>query len=327
MLKKKISRAEQERIAKNAGVPVAQGVAHLNGGKKIPAKRSLLVLAIAAALSACGAGMNDAQAQAMTLAANGIEIKTCAHDAGAQCSLTLRGKQYVDDFDHGRQWQSAIVYDGKGEALNPTEAGGAYDGPTPNPSSSVFENGKVIGGTLLTSGIRMGYWYPVGGERLSDNKVSKYVKIGLPGLPNVISYQIVFTRPAEEKHSFGQYEVLTGYMPPDFSKFYTLDVRNGARYVQELEDGPGEQNKPVILCTADHQHCAGAYSPTLPQPAYINEAGYGRWRFKGERVVKWNMVYRFPNPAAYQAFQVYAIVGTLDEVTLQMRELHRQVGQ
>jgi len=44
-----------------------------------------------------------------------IKIKTCAHDAGAICSLTWRNKEFVDDFDHGRQIQSALVYDRLGE--------------------------------------------------------------------------------------------------------------------------------------------------------------------------------------------------------------------
>lgn len=263
------------------------------------------------------------------ISAGGLTLKTCRHDAHATCSVSLRGKEYIDDHDHGRQLQSAVT-NGIGERYNPTEAGAAfwYDGINPNPSSSVMEHGVVIENTLHTV-VRMAYWNPVNGVRVSENKVRKDVKIGAFGLPNVIDYRVTFYRPAEEKWTFGQYEALTGYMPPDFNTFYTLDLANRARYAEPLADGNEqigyEQHKPVIMCTEDSQHCMGIYSPQLPQERYKNEAGYGRWRFKNEKVVKWNAVFRFDNPAAYQVFQLYVLVGTQDEVIMQMRQLHNVV--
>lgn len=52
-----------------------------------------------------------------------IALSTCDHDAGAICSLTWRRKQFIDDYDHGCQLQSAVSFDGRGESENPTEAG------------------------------------------------------------------------------------------------------------------------------------------------------------------------------------------------------------
>jgi hypothetical protein len=46
-----------------------------------------------------------------------------------------------------------------------------------------------------------------------------------------------------------------------------------------LDDGPGEQAFPVALATANGSHAMGVYSAE-PSP------GYGRFRFKAERVNK-----------------------------------------
>lgn len=37
-------------------------------------------------------------------------IRTCDYDAGAICSLTWNGQQFIDDYDHGRQLQSAVTF-------------------------------------------------------------------------------------------------------------------------------------------------------------------------------------------------------------------------
>lgn len=284
-----------------------------------------LALAFIATLAACGGG--NANAAPLQISNNGITISTCDHDAGAICSLIWNGKQFIDDHDHGRQLQSAVSYDYKGENFNPTEAGASIytDGVNPRPSSSEMTSGMVVQNHLLTT-VQMAYWNPVKGVKKSDNKMSKMVSVGMPQLPNVINYRVTFTRPYEEKHTFGQYEVLTGYMPAEFSSFLTLDVKDDAWTPQYVSDGPGEQKAPIILCTSDHQYCMGVYSPLLPQTAYA-DAGYGRWRFVADKVVKWNAVFRFDNPSAYQTFQMYVLVGTLDQVTVQMRTLHKQLNE
>lgn len=274
-------------------------------------KRFALLAAMLLALSGA------AQAQDFTLAGHGITIRTCAHDAGAVCSVTWAGKEFIDDYDHGRQLQSAISYDGKGENWNPTEAGASIytDGRNPRPSSSLFRAGGVIGSTLYTN-IQMAFWNPVAGRTRSDNIVAKDITIPAPG---VIKQLITFSRPAEEAHEFGQYEVLTGYMPAEFGAFYA--IKDGVP--QALDDGPGEQPHPVVMCTLDAQHCMGAVTAGLPQANYP-DAGYGRWRHVRDGVVKWNVVFRHKNPAAYQRYTVYVLVGTLESVTANIVALEAQ---
>jgi hypothetical protein len=105
-------------------------------------------------------------------------------------------------------------------------------------------------------------------------------------------------------------------MPETFKLFFTWDGYS----LTELSDGPGEQPTPIIFCQENKEHCMGIYSPMLPQKEYINEAGYGRWRHKGDKVVKWNAVFRFNNPAAYQSFQMFVFVGNIEDVKANMKK-------
>lgn len=293
-------------------------------------KRAVIALAASLILTACGAGMEELPVAATTVPQKqtaaavqqsapalpppgmeisdfGITIRTCDHDANAICSFKRGGIEHIDDHDHGRQLQSAVSYDNLGENFNPTEAGASFwtDGINPHPSSSVPIAASLIQNQIFTT-TQMAYWNPVKGVKLSQNNVRKHVKILSA---NVVSYNVTFTRPAEETHTWGQYEALTGYMPGTFSSFYR--VVGGA--AQPMSDGPGEQQYPVILCRPAGDYCMGIYSPQLPQPSYANEAGYGRWRFINEGVTKWNAVFRMANPAPYQSFQLYVVVGTLAE--------------
>jgi hypothetical protein len=53
---------------------------------------------------------------------------------------------------------------------------------------------------------------------LSRHIVSKRVRIGYKQLANVIDYEVTFTVPEGERHTYAQFEALTGYMPADHIK-------------------------------------------------------------------------------------------------------------
>jgi len=255
-----------------------------------------------------------------------ITIQTCDHDAGAICSLTWRGKEFINDNDHGRQLQSASSFDYLGESFNPTEAGAEvpYNGVNPSPSSSCLQ-GKWTTSNALATQTKMAFWKPVGGSLQSNHILNKQVTIGAFGLPHVIQYLTHFSIPANESHTHGVFEVVTGYMPADFSQFWTFDVKGGG-ILAPLGDGPGEQNLPIIFSTSDSDGgwAMGIYSPSSPQPSYPG-LGYGRWRFGPENVVKWNNVFRIPNPSGAYDFQSYVIVGSLDNVKVSMQQLYNIV--
>lgn len=249
-----------------------------------------------------------------------IVIKTCAHDAGAICSLRWRGKEFIDDYDHGRQLQSAVVFDRTGETFNPTEAGASFltDGINPHPSSSVLQASWSMPNILATQ-TRMAFWNPVNGQRTSNHILNKRVTIGAFGLAHVIEYANSFTIPANERHSHGQFEIVTGYMPYEFSKFWTYNVRT--KSLRALGDGPGEQGLPVILSTQDEGWAMGIYS--------AEHKRFGRWRFGREGVVKWNNVARVNNPRAggVYSFRSYVVVGSLQNVRVSMDQLYSKLGK
>jgi hypothetical protein len=110
-------------------------------------------------------------------------------------------------------------------------------------------------------------------------------------------------------------EALTGYMPPDFTRFQAYNTQTGV--LEELDDGPAEQRHPLVFSTADGQYAMGAYSPGAETPRGETGPTYGRWRFKTEQVVKWNCVYRVSDTAGLQGdfnYRVFVVVGTPDEV-------------
>jgi hypothetical protein len=264
-----------------------------------------------------------------------IVITTTSRLAGAIHSLKWAGKEFIDSFDHGRQLQSASNFDcGKKfvpETFNPTEAGSRRDGVGPRSSSKLLSISAK--GNELKTRTQMAFWLRPGEKSdghaayndgvLSDHLLDKRVVIGYKTLPNVIDYQVTFTLPKGEKHAYAQFEALTAYLPAEFEKFHFYDPKKGK--LQLLDDGPGEQAHPVVFSTKDGKHALAVYSPDQPSKG-DERAGYGRWRFKAEKVVKWNCVFRVRDERAVKAgeyrFQTFVIVGTRDDCEKTLTKLH-----
>ena len=270
-----------------------------------------------------------------------IVIQTTSRLAGAIDSLTWKGKEFIDSTDHGRQLQSACSFhDGRGdfvpETFNPTEAGSRHDGDGPISTSKLLS--LATEANRLETKTRMAFWLRPG-ERsagqlarnkspISDHILAKRVTIGTHGLPHAIEYVVTFTVPEGERHRLGQFEAVTGYMPAEFEQFYTFNVATGE--LRELSDGPGEQHLPVIFATRDNQHAMGIWSPDQPSDGF-RHAGYGRFRFAQQKVVKWNCVFRVRDdkaiPAGDHTYQAFVIVGSLEDVQQTMLALPKRVKQ
>lgn len=294
------------------------------------------LLIVAAGLFAQAAGADESgralSGNAVIRAnAGGSEIVLATTDrlAGAIDSLTWNGKEFIDSFDHGRQLQSAASFDCAAdgefwaERYNPTEAGSRADGVGDKSSSRLLQL-RAEGAELQTT-TRMAFWLAPGEKSsgrsalnqqvLSNHLVSKRVRIGYKTLANIIEYEVTFTVPDGERHAYAQFEALTGYMPAEFSRFWTF--RPDAAALQELDDGPGEQAFPIVFSIAGRTHAMGIFSPDQPSPGY-ERAGYGRFRFANEQVVKWNCVFRVRDPQNIPAgpyrFRMFVAVGTLEDV-------------
>lgn len=266
-----------------------------------------------------------------------IVIMATSRVAGAVHSLTWDGQKFIDSFDHGRQMQSAANFDcGQPfvpEVFNPTEAGSRFDGTGDRSSSQLIR--FRADGSELASSCRMAFWlrpgeksfgHPARNDRLlSDHWLSKNVRIGYKHLPHAIAYEVTFSVPAGEGHRYAQFEALTGYMPPAFERFWKYD--RDTEGLRPLDDGPGEQDCPVVLTTATGSHAMGVYSPDQPSAGY-EKAGYGRFRFREEKVNKWNCVFRVRDPNGISSgdyrYRVFVAVGSRADVTATLAALHRE---
>jgi hypothetical protein len=292
-------------------------------------------LLFAAVVAAAAAPKPDLSISAVVNGAP-LTISTSSRMAGAIDSITWRGEEFINAHDHGRELQSASSFDGYGECLNPTEAGSAKDGTGPTSSSRLVRSGA--GSDTLHTTIEMAYWLAPGtpyhqacgshadfqqakNETVrSMDRLIKRVKIE----KDVIRFDITFV--TRENHQSATFEVLTGYMPPEFSEFFVYDPAK--HEVMPISDGPGEQTMPVILATKDREYAMGVFSKGLPQKAHP-ENGYGRFRFLqnpkilGWNTVKWNAVYRAaPVPRGKYRYRCYVAVGSLKDVQRTLERLH-----
>jgi hypothetical protein len=275
-------------------------------------------------------GMQSANAAIRAPAGSSeIVITTTARLSGAVHSLTWGGREFINSSDHGRQLQSACSFDCGAfkdfwaESFNPTEAGSRADGAGPKSSSKLLS--MRAGGAELSTTTQMAFWlapgekssgHPARNDKvLSNHRVSKRLHIGYKDWPHAVEYEVTFDDPRDEKHTYAQFEAVTGYMPPEFSRFQIFDA--ATRELKPLDDGPGEQKHPVVFSTPTGSHAMGIYSPDQPSKGF-EQAGYGRFRFPAEKVVKWNCVFRIRNPKGVptgkHTFRTFVIVGDLNDV-------------
>jgi hypothetical protein len=254
-----------------------------------------------------------------------IVITTTKRLAGAVDSLTWNGKEFIDSLDHGRQLQSACSFDlakpGQfwAECFNPTEAGSLRD-HTGAKSTSRLLYLKADKNRLSTV-TQPAFWLApeeksqgrpaLNKQILSDHLIAKQITIGTSASAHAIDYRVTFTIPPGEQHTLAQFEAVTGYMPAEFRKFYTLDPISDD--LKPIDDGPGEQAKPLIFATENGSHAMGIWSPDSDK-----KPGYGRFRFERENVVKWNCVFRVRDPKAVPtgeySYRMIVAVGSLQNV-------------
>lgn len=268
-----------------------------------------------------------------------IVVTTTERLAGAIHSLKWDEKEFIDSRDHGRQLQSAASFDCGSptefwaECFNPTEAGSRADDVGDKSSSKLLR--VSFDGPELRTTTQMAFWLAPGeqsfgrpalnNKKLSEHLVTKQVRIGYKKLANVIEYGVTYTVPKSERHTYAQFEALTGYMPPEFSRFWKFQPNSGK--LAELDDGPGEQEFPVVFSTDSGSLAMGVFSPDQPSSGY-EKAGYGRFRFNEEKVVKWNCVFRKRTTNGIAAgdhrFRLFVAVGTLDDVRAALGSLAQE---
>ena len=261
-----------------------------------------------------------------------IILTTTTRLAGAIHSLTWDGVEFINSTDHGRELQSACSFDNSPtanpETFNPTEAGSRKDGAGLASTSRLLK--IVAAGNHLRTRTQMAFWLAPG-ERsegqlarntnvLSNYVLTKDVRIGFGRWPQALDYRVTFTVPKNARHVSAQFEALTGYLPPEFEKFWQFNSRTGK--LEPLGEGPGEIKNPVVLATADGLHAMGIYASPPDQSATTGPS-YGRWKFKVEQVVKWNCVFRVHDSTMIRtgdySYRLLVPIGTLEDVESMLR--------
>jgi hypothetical protein len=302
--------------------------------------RGLVVLLLVPLVTASAASPDGNATIRAKAGPSEIVITTTARLAGAIHSLTWNGREFLDSFDHGRQLQSASNLDFgtpiTDETFNPTEAGSARDFTGAVSSSRLLH--WRLGADYLQTLSQMAFWLAPGEKSganfaknttvLSDHLLTKRVQIGYKDMPHVISYDVSFSVPMGERHTNAVFEALTCYMPTDFAQFSQFDARSGE--LEPLSDGPGEVPQPLVFSVPGGTHAMGIFAPSQPAPKCTGPT-FGRFRFKTEKVVKWNCVFRVTDkqgiaPGEY-CFRMFVIVGDLNTVRDSMRALHRRVAK
>ncbi|SVE00461.1 uncharacterized protein METZ01_LOCUS453315, partial [marine metagenome] len=82
--------------------------------------------------------------------------------------------------------------------------------------------------------------------------------------------------------------------------------------------------------TPNAKHAMGVWAAQQPSKGF-KQAGYGRFRFENEKVVKWNCVFREKHavnvPPGDYSYRCYVLVGSMKDVTntmiaLRQRHIH-----
>lgn len=251
-----------------------------------------------------------------------LQVEFASWNSYAITKIFWKGVQIIDDKDSGRQCQTAIAYNGRGEEINPTQAGGAHYvyGYNPTSEGSVSLGATVVSPTVFASSTQMAYWKPYNGIKLSPDVVDNRVTVGFGGDPQVIQYLVTIKSAEADKYTAIQYEPLTCYMldGAGFNSFYRLVGGGLVADTPASLENIHEKPTPPIVAKADGSIALGIWVKGIPQPAHPTR-GYGNWNIGGSSKINSAFV-ETPVPPV-KAFEGYIVVGTLKEVEVKMKQL------
>jgi len=279
-----------------------------------------------------------------------LTVSTSNQFAGAVSSIRWGNREFINNWDHGRQLGFNAGFFNRGECYNPYETGSKEDGHGPTSSSQLLamhtsgnrlESTTQMAWYLSTRVPRPGFgdvcgdpngWLPCPPYTgpLSEYRVHKAVTIGFAGIPNVIEFLSELYIPEQILKGSNQ---IIAVMPYDFSSIWSYDVvSKDYRKVRSLG---GEDDSVKIAATSDGSYALGFYSPEVLQP-YYNDSATANWWF----VVPPQPQYPDPDFACvhigslnrYDSFsgpgftndRGYLVIGNLGQVKEALGNLHNQ---
>lgn len=185
------------------------------------------------------------------------QVKVTLNQAagGVITDLWWMGKQFVNNYDYGRQIQTAHRYDeatyqsrkataiteGRWNTLwdvaevhNPTEGGSTHSCPGTNFDSKKSQGSQLLSitedsathsiETITRPLLFRGDWFG-GGEDMPimwDGTYTKTLTVGYANVPNIIKVEIELAN--KSAHDSMNWELLTGYFNHEFNKYYFYDA-------------------------------------------------------------------------------------------------------
>ncbi len=295
----------------------------------------------------------------LTIGNGVVQLGVAPRTGGAINSLVVDGREYINDFDHGRQLQVAWQMNHGGEGNNPTEGGSSADGVGPTTSSKVLSASATTTGLTVTT--QPAWWLQAGdtvpasgvaatnggsGQPMSNQVLTKSVEVGMMvgGIfyPNIIRHDASVTFP--DGAQFVGMEMPTAYLQGDFDHHYVYDIDSTALLPQSMFDsygqmqaaysqdayGPRHRPNPFVLATADGQH-AMAIVPALPMAPGFEDQLLGRMSFPNadpaQATQKMSALMTASNiaPGTTLSATTYVIVGSLAEVQATLEALYGSV--
>src|SRR2546423_14892134 len=221
-----------------------------------------------------------------------ITVSTSSQFAGAVSSIKWANKEFINNWDHGRQLSPNYQFFNRFICYNPYETGSFDDGNKPTSSSHLLS--LTASGNRLESTTQMAWyysqfvqnakpedycgdpakWLPVTPytSPLSNYKVHKTVTIGFAGLPNVIEYLTEVFIPEPILRGINNPTAVLNY---DFSSVRSWDVVS--KDYRKIRTVGGEDDRIKVVSTADGNYAMGWYAPELLQP--YGDPGTVNWWF------------------------------------------------
>ena len=285
-----------------------------------------------------------------------LTVSTSTQFAGAVSSIKWAGKEFINNWDHGRQLQLNSQFFNRFICYNPYEAGSIYDGQSATSSSKLLS--ITASGNRLEATTQMAWYYhfhestnpadycgdpaqwlacpPYLGP-LSNYRVHKTVTIGFAGIPNAIEYLVEQYVPEPVLKGSNNPTAVVNY---DFNVLRSWDpVSKDHRIVRALA---GVDDRIKIASTPDGNYAMGWYSPEQQQP--YSDVGVATWWF----IAPPTMLYPDPKDPSkpdpnfacvhfgsvnrYDSFngpgfthdRAYLVVGNLDQVNEGLGRVHAQ---
>lgn len=246
---------------------------------------------------------------------------------GAISSLIWKQREFINNYDHGRQIQSALQVDGFVECNNPTESGSEADGKKSSSTSQVIFEKKNRDSSAMTLQTRMAYW--ISGNTTTNSCIKgrdsrvvraqsphvlqKTVSTGIMGDSQILKFDISYFLQTSEVQQSLIYEFLTGYLNEEFNQFAFVNLKKKLLYNFTSSEQLSLANSgfplgsfyisssrrdiydPVIASTADGKYAMGVYTPKSLITKCNSAAfhGYNLYSFRlpqtGNSTNKWSI--------------------------------------